>query len=244
MRIGQAAAVLGITTRTIRHYHHVGVLAEPVRQANGYRDYGLPDLVLLARARRLAELGLSLEEVADVLAEDATADLAEILVELDASLAEQERSIRLARARVTEMQERISRGEDVSTPAALSALPLASPNAGAAAKLDRDLMSLLPDAALSPLTSMFAARDENALTEARAQALYRQMDDLSNADPADPRAHSLAEEIVGLIPDGLRGDLAQRMTMPGDPSLEVLAESFSPAQLAVVRRIVELLSSP
>ena len=165
-------------------------------------------------------------------------------VELDVSLAEQERSIRVARARVTEMQGRISRREDVSTPAALRALPLASLTAGPAAKLDRDLMSLLPDAALSPLSSILAGGAGDPLTKARAQALCRPMDDHSDADPADPRAHSLAEEIVGLIPDDLRRDLAQRMTMPGDPSFEVSAESFSPAQLAVVRHIVELLSSP
>ena len=67
MRIGELADLVGVSTRTIRHYHHVGVLPEPARTAIGYREYGLADAVRLVRARRLTDLGLSLEEVADVL---------------------------------------------------------------------------------------------------------------------------------------------------------------------------------
>ena len=36
MRIGEIAGLVGISTRAIRHYHHVGLLAEPARKANGY----------------------------------------------------------------------------------------------------------------------------------------------------------------------------------------------------------------
>ena len=70
MRIGELANLVGISTRAIRHYHHVGLLAEPARKANGYREYSLRDAVELARVRRLAELGLSLDEVGDALAGD------------------------------------------------------------------------------------------------------------------------------------------------------------------------------
>ncbi len=37
MRIGEIAALVGLTTRAIRHYHHVGLLPEPARRPNGYR---------------------------------------------------------------------------------------------------------------------------------------------------------------------------------------------------------------
>ena len=53
--------LVGISTRAIRHYHHVGLLPAP-RKANGYREYSLRDAVELARVRRLTELGLSLDE--------------------------------------------------------------------------------------------------------------------------------------------------------------------------------------
>jgi DNA-binding transcriptional MerR regulator len=87
MRISELAALVGVSTRTVRHYHHVGLLPEPVRLANGYRDYRLRDAVALARVRRLAELGLSLDEIRDVLADDQDRELREVLEELDADLA-------------------------------------------------------------------------------------------------------------------------------------------------------------
>ena len=82
MRIGEIAELVGVTTRAIRHYHHVGLLPEPERRPNGYRAYGVRDAVLLARVRRLVELGLGLDEVRDVLADDAGRELAEVLAEL------------------------------------------------------------------------------------------------------------------------------------------------------------------
>ncbi|MFD9247892.1 MerR family transcriptional regulator, partial [Streptomyces sp. NPDC059556] len=68
MRIGEIAALVGVTPRAVRHYHQSGLLPEPARRANGYREYGVRDAVLLARVRRLTELGLGLDEVRVVLA--------------------------------------------------------------------------------------------------------------------------------------------------------------------------------
>src|ERR1700683_5531980 len=98
MRIGELAGLVGISTRAIRHYHHVGLLPEPARKANGYREYSLRYAVELARVRRLTELGLSLDEVGDALARDDRRDMAEILRELDADLARPEAGLRQRRA--------------------------------------------------------------------------------------------------------------------------------------------------
>src|SRR5512139_3626785 len=100
MRIGELAALAGVTTRTVRHYHRLGLLPEPERLANGYRDYRLRDAVILARVRRLAELGLSLDDIREILAEDQGRDLREMLLELDADLAGQEATIRARRGRL------------------------------------------------------------------------------------------------------------------------------------------------
>jgi DNA-binding transcriptional MerR regulator len=78
MRIGEVAGLVGISARAVRHYHRVGLLPEPARKANGYREYSLRDAVALARVRRLTELGLSLDEAGGVLAGDAGRDLVEI----------------------------------------------------------------------------------------------------------------------------------------------------------------------
>ncbi|MFJ8542364.1 MerR family transcriptional regulator [Streptomyces sp. NPDC093586] len=40
--------------RTIRHYHERGLLAEPERRADGYKSYGVRNLVRLLRIKRLA----------------------------------------------------------------------------------------------------------------------------------------------------------------------------------------------
>jgi len=155
MRIGELAGLVGISTRAIRHYHDVGLLAEPARKANGYREYSLRDAVELARVRRLTELGLSLDEVGDALAGDAGRDLAEILRELDADLARQEADLRQRRARLAELLRQAGAGGQPSGQAPVSpglaglfgrmaevAAERPGPEPAMAAK-DRDLMALL-----------------------------------------------------------------------------------------------------
>lgn len=99
LRIGELAALAGVSVRTVHHYHAIGLLAEPERAANGYRRYGLADVVRLLRARRLAELGLGLDAVAGVLTSEG-GDLRAILGGLDRDLAEQQRRIRRQRDRI------------------------------------------------------------------------------------------------------------------------------------------------
>jgi DNA-binding transcriptional MerR regulator len=120
MRIGELAGLVGISTRAIRHYHRVGLLAEPARTANGYREYSLRDAVELARVRRLTELGLSLDEVGDTLAGDAGRDLVEILRELDADLARQEADLRRRRARLAQLLRQAEAGGKPSEQAPVS----------------------------------------------------------------------------------------------------------------------------
>lgn len=67
MRISEVARLAGTTVRTIRHYHAIGLLAEPARLPNGYRDYSAADLLRVLRIRQLASLGFSLGQVPQVL---------------------------------------------------------------------------------------------------------------------------------------------------------------------------------
>src|SRR5690606_41867858 len=105
MRFGELAAAVGVTTRAVRHYHHLGLLPEPERLSNGYRNYTLRHAAVLARIRRLTELGLGLAEVRDVRADDAGKDLMEVLTELDEDLARQEAALRERRGRVAAQME-------------------------------------------------------------------------------------------------------------------------------------------
>jgi len=110
LTIGALADLAGTTTRTIRHYHAVGVLPEPARRGNGYREYDLRDAVRLVRVRRLVQLGLSLPEVADTLraGSDEDRELREVLAELDVDLADQERVLGERRRRLAELLDRPS----------------------------------------------------------------------------------------------------------------------------------------
>jgi len=67
LQIGAVAQLLGVTTKTVRHYHKLGLLREPDRTAAGYRLYGAADLLRLHQIRRLQALGLSLQQIRPVL---------------------------------------------------------------------------------------------------------------------------------------------------------------------------------
>ncbi|MEV1291976.1 MerR family transcriptional regulator [Pseudonocardia sp. NPDC049635] len=62
----EVAELAGITLRTVRHYHHVGLLAEPERGPNGYKQYGIPHLIRLLRIRRMVDRGFSLARIAEL----------------------------------------------------------------------------------------------------------------------------------------------------------------------------------
>jgi DNA-binding transcriptional MerR regulator len=68
LSIKEAADVAGITTRTVRHYHSIGVLPEPERDASGYRRYGGKEVVELVRIVRLRALGMPLPQIAERIA--------------------------------------------------------------------------------------------------------------------------------------------------------------------------------
>jgi DNA-binding transcriptional MerR regulator len=52
----------------IRHYHRLGLLDEPERRYNGYKQYGVAELVWLLRILRLVELGVPLAQIAEAVA--------------------------------------------------------------------------------------------------------------------------------------------------------------------------------
>jgi DNA-binding transcriptional MerR regulator len=90
VRSSELARAAGVTVRTVRHYHQLGVLPEPDRSANGYRAYGVKHLARLLRIRQLSLLGIPLEDVPSILDRDpeiSTDDVAsKIVADLDARI--------------------------------------------------------------------------------------------------------------------------------------------------------------
>jgi DNA-binding transcriptional MerR regulator len=76
MRIGALAKAAGTTVRTVRYYEEIGLLPSDSREAGAHREYGEEDVERLRELLRLKGLlGLSLDELRDVMAgEDARAE--------------------------------------------------------------------------------------------------------------------------------------------------------------------------
>ncbi|WP_427018682.1 MerR family transcriptional regulator [Pseudarthrobacter sp. P1] len=66
--IADVARLAKVTSRTLRHYHQIGLLEPAGTAANGYRFYGRAELERLQRILLLRELGLGLEKIGEVLA--------------------------------------------------------------------------------------------------------------------------------------------------------------------------------
>ncbi|WP_327391907.1 MerR family transcriptional regulator [Streptomyces sp. NBC_01186] len=66
MRIGDAAAAVGVTPRALRYYEQRGLLT-PQRAPSGHREYGSGELSRLRVVRGLLAAGLTIEDVADIL---------------------------------------------------------------------------------------------------------------------------------------------------------------------------------
>jgi MerR family copper efflux transcriptional regulator len=68
MRIGELAEQAGISTKAIRYYEQVGILAPPARTASGYRTYDPSALGRLEFVRAAQAVGLTLGEIRRIMA--------------------------------------------------------------------------------------------------------------------------------------------------------------------------------
>ena len=111
LTISQLAAYAGVTVRAVRHYHHIGLLPEPARDSSGYRTYGAGDVVRLIRIRTLADAGVPLARVQELLGAT-PAEFSEAVAQIDAGL----------RAKIRELQEhrrriaRLADGDSLALP--------------------------------------------------------------------------------------------------------------------------------
>lgn len=67
MRIGELAERAGVTPRTIRYYENLGLLEPGDREGQGFRYYSELELARLRKIDSLKSLGLSLEEIGQVI---------------------------------------------------------------------------------------------------------------------------------------------------------------------------------
>ncbi|MEV4246460.1 MerR family transcriptional regulator [Streptosporangium canum] len=241
LRIGELAALAGVTTRTIRHYHQVGLLAEPPRTAAGYRLYGMADVVRLIRIRRLAALGMSLPDIGRVLSP--RQDLREALADLDADLAREEEAVRRQRAMLAELMHT---GRDPAlTPelghifAELEQIFPAHP----LLERERETITLLEAAApetARALTGVYRTSMGDERLQRRMWDIGLRFEALRDASPDDPEVAALAAELADAMRPFMDAVSAggPAGTVSGETLSAMMVDALSPAQ----RRVVELLT--
>ena len=92
------AELAGTTVNTVRHYHRVGLLEQPDRMPNGYKQYQVRHLVRLLKIRRLRDLGVPLDQIDEVALEGDSSF--EALRAIDADLAVSIEKLQRARAEI------------------------------------------------------------------------------------------------------------------------------------------------
>ncbi|MEH3154444.1 MAG: MerR family transcriptional regulator [Gordonia paraffinivorans] len=190
LTIGQLATHAGTTVRAVRHYHRIGLLDEPERDASGYRTYDASAVVRLIRIRVLASAGVPLGRVQELLDADA-ADFAAEIEQVDARLAEQ--IDRLARTR--ERLADLTSGDRLALPDSAIRWLDRLREIGASEEyiaLERDAWILVaaqvPDRFDDVIATKFASLDDPDVV-----ALYRLLGDASQWGPDDPRIVEVAD---------------------------------------------------
>lgn len=197
LTISQVASYAGVTTRAVRHYHAKGLLPEPERDHSGYRRYDAQAVVDLIRIRVLADAGVPLARVHELLRAD-EAELAAAVADIDARLR-------------AEIEERERHRQRIARLVAGDGLAL--PSAGAA-YLDRWRALGLPERVVrierdSWILSLAVSSPEEI---ARAMELKgRLLDDQEFVDvlrsmseavdwaPDDPRLPGLADQVAAML---------------------------------------------
>ncbi len=111
-RIGEFSKLAQVSGRLLRYYDELGLFSpEHTDPQSGYRYYSAQQLPRLNRILVLKELGLSLEQIARLLAEDSPTDALRGMLALCKAQIAQSVELELARLRMVE-----SRLEQIETP--------------------------------------------------------------------------------------------------------------------------------
>ncbi|WP_255953640.1 MerR family transcriptional regulator [Streptomyces odontomachi] len=111
LTISQLAAYAGVTVRAVRHYHHIGLLPEPERDRSGYRTYDAAAVVRLIRIHTLADAGVPLARVQELL-DAGPEEFADGVQEIDKDLRAEIRRLQATRRRLA----RLAAGEHLALP--------------------------------------------------------------------------------------------------------------------------------
>jgi DNA-binding transcriptional MerR regulator len=196
LTISEVADFAGVTVRAVRHYHQRGLLPEPPRDASGYRRYDADAVVALVRIRTLAEAGVPLARVAELLEADED-QFGQALKDLDADLRAQQRRIAEHRDRV----RALAAGDSLALPLVvvdylerLRELGISEETV----KLERDSWILVHARYPDKVPEWMALKHEQ-LDRASMRRMYVQFDRSRYWSADDPRLQDVADAAVALF---------------------------------------------
>jgi DNA-binding transcriptional MerR regulator len=246
----QVADLVGVTRRTLRHYHAIGLLPESNRTCGGYHTYGAEHVLRLLRIKRLTMRGLSLEEIADVLSDSGNLRSERVLAELDRALADQMAEIRSRRRILAEMRQ---------TQSPVDTLPEFAGRLEAWRRLGRldaaEAQRLLTEMVTSfdsEVSSAFEARVDEIMADPEAERLAElenrlaDLDENASEQAVNDLALDYGQALVELYDDFSGGRMNAIWATPQAPERLVQAlapESLSPKQYDVLRRATTVLAA-
>ncbi|NNG21256.1 MerR family transcriptional regulator [Naumannella sp. ID2617S] len=195
LTIGQLARYARVSVRTVRHYHQIGLLAEPERDASGYRRYGSQHVVTLIRIRTLAASGVPLARISELLDAEPT-ELAGAVDEIDRELRVRINELRETRRRLARLRD----GTDQVLPEAANRYfdrLYQIGVRGEALEIEREAWILM-QAVFPEGIAEWAEWQLTALDDPDAEQLYRMMTEARHWAPDDPRIEGIVDEAVAL----------------------------------------------
>jgi DNA-binding transcriptional MerR regulator len=228
----QVAELAGTTVNAVRHYHRSGLLEQPERKSNGYKEYGARHLVRLLQIRRLRDLGVPLAQIESVSSAAGTPSAALLAVDADLALSIE----RLQRARA-EIQAILHGVSATDVPSGFEDL------AGRLSSPDRSLMLVY-----SQLYDQSAMADLRRMVEAEPQDTNVEFDALTpSADEATRQrlAETLAPQLTQLVSDypwltDQTAHLSKGPQVTQETVTAAIVEVYNEAQLDVLARAAVL----
>ena len=193
LTIGQLAAYAGVTVRAVRHYHAKGLLAEPQRDHSGYRRYDAGAVVELIRIRTLADSGVPLARVKELLAADEK-EFAAAVALIDRRLRAEIRERQRHRERVAQL----AAGESLALPPEAVAYLRRLRELGIPERIiegERDAWIVVA-AQLPERMEAFIRSKQEQIDDPSLVAFYRELDNVLDWQPGDPRLPALADRLV------------------------------------------------
>ena len=240
LTIGQLASYAGVTTRAVRHYHQIGLLPEPERTASGYRTYDAVAVVRLIRIRTLAEAGVPLARVRELLDADPQT-FAAATSAIDRQLRAQIRALQEHRRRIAQLGS----GDSLALPKEVVDY------------LDRLRAIGAPDAVIEPERDawiLMAARWPESLPELMAGKVAQlanpkvvRLYQLIGRIAEDWQDEELLRETADLLSELFEqarasGELDRQDEHTPDPEFVGLMDSFADASHPAVPRLRELIA--